>query len=85
MGFDTAGRKKWEVRTQTPFPGAAAIDNGVVFAALDDRFVALDITSGRELWSYASGSSAYASPAVVPSGVYFANDAGNVYAFGREP
>ncbi len=83
IAYDTAGRQKWEVRTQNPFPGAAAIEGGLAFAALDDRFAALDLSSGSLVWSYPAGGTAYASPAVVPSGVYFANDAGEIFAFSR--
>jgi outer membrane protein assembly factor BamB len=81
IAYDTAGHEKWRVATKRPFPGAAAIEDGLAFAALDGRFTAIDLTSGSEVWSYPAHSSAYASPAVVPSGVYFANDAGAVFAF----
>jgi polyvinyl alcohol dehydrogenase (cytochrome) len=83
IAYDTAGRQKWEVTTKDNFPGAAAIEGGLAFAALYDRFVAIDLSNGSLLWSYPNGGSAYASPAVVPSGVYFANDAGMVFAFSR--
>ncbi len=83
MGFDTAGRKKWQVTTLQPVPGAAAISDGLAFIALDRRFVALDVSDGAVLWSYSPGSAAYASPAVVPSGVYFADDLGDVFAFAK--
>jgi outer membrane protein assembly factor BamB len=81
VAYDTAGHELWRVPTKNPFPGAAAIEDGLAFAALDGRFVALDLTNGSVVWSYPAHSSAYASPAVVPSGVYFADDAGAVFAF----
>ncbi len=81
FGFDRDGNERWNVVTQNPVFGLASITNGVVFTPLDNALTALDLRSGAKLWSYALTSSAYASPAVVPSGVYEADDAGEVYAF----
>jgi outer membrane protein assembly factor BamB len=81
LDFDTTGRLVWTVATDTPIYGCAAISGGVVFTPLDRSFVALDLKTGVKLWSYADGAYAYPSPAVVPSGVYFADNGGRVFAF----
>jgi outer membrane protein assembly factor BamB len=82
LGLDRAGRILWTVRTSKPIDGAVAIANGIAFTPLDSAFVALDLGTGTKLWSYPAGQTSYPSPAVVPSGVYFANNGGEVFAFG---
>lgn len=54
---------------------------GLAFATLDDRIAAIDPASGTIVWSDALSSPAYASPAAVPSGLYVADDAGDVSAY----
>jgi outer membrane protein assembly factor BamB len=81
VGLDRGGRILWRVRTANPIDGAAAITNGIAFTPLDAAFVALDLRTGAKLWSYPAGQTSYPSPAVVPSGVYFANNGGEVFAF----
>jgi eukaryotic-like serine/threonine-protein kinase len=81
LGFDTAGTLLWTVPTDYPIPGSAAISNGIAYTPLDRAFVALDLQTGTKLWSYADDTLAYPSPAVVPSGVYFADDGGRIFAF----
>ena len=81
VGLDTAGAILWRVRTQNPVSGDVAIANGVAYTPLDSTFVALDVATGTQLWSYPAGQTSYASPAVVPSGIYFANGGGEVFAF----
>jgi outer membrane protein assembly factor BamB len=81
-GLDTKGDIVWTVRANHPISGSASINDGVVYTPLDRSFVALDLATGATLWQYANGRLGYASPAVVPSGVYFANTGGQVFAFG---
>ncbi len=69
------------MRAAAPISGSASINDGIVYTPLDKSFVALDLATGAVLWQYANGFAAYASPAVVPSGVYFANNGGQVFAF----
>ena len=50
--------------------GSAAIAGDMAVTPLDATLTALDLSSGKPLWTYPLSSAAYASPAVVPSGVY---------------
>jgi len=81
FALDYSGNIKWSVTTQNQIVGYAAINNGVVLASLDDTLAALDLTNGTKLWSYTAPARFDASPVVVPSGVYDADTAGNVFAF----
>jgi outer membrane protein assembly factor BamB len=81
VGLDTAGTILWRTRAQHPVMGDVAIANGVAYTPLDSTFVALDLATGTQLWSYPAGQTSYASPAIVPSGIYFANGGGEVFAF----
>ena len=80
-GLDTKGDIVWTVRAGYPISGSASINAGIVYTPLDRSFVALDLATGATLWQYPNGRLSYASPAVVPSGVYFANTGGQVFAF----
>ena len=57
------------------------IVNGMAFAGLDKNLKALNLENGKPLWTFPTGGYLDASPIVVPSGIYAADDAGNVYAF----
>lgn len=81
VGLDTSGNIRWRVPTKNPISGTVAIASGVAYTPLDSSFVALDLATGAKLWSYPAGHPSYPSPAVVPSGVYFANGGGEVFAF----
>jgi outer membrane protein assembly factor BamB len=80
-GFDSSGNVLWSTQMFNQMKGYAAIDDGLVFAGLDSTLVALNITNGGQVWSYATADTLIASPVVVPSGVYAADASGNVYAF----
>jgi hypothetical protein len=80
-GLSRRGQVLWSVSTQSPVYGSAAIASGVAVTPLDNNLAVLALSSGKTLWSYALSSPAYASPAVVPSGVYEADNVGDVYAF----
>ena len=82
QAYDFAGNKLWSVQSQTEYFGYAAINNGVAYATLDQSVVALDERSGARLWSYVSPGAFYASPVVVPSGLYAVDKSGNLSAFG---
>lgn len=79
--FDASGHELWTYTTQDILSGYAAIANGVVVSAADSSVVALDLQSGQKYWSYPTASIVDNSPAVVPSGIYIADNGGNVYAF----
>jgi polyvinyl alcohol dehydrogenase (cytochrome) len=80
-GLDPSGKILWQIRTLYGVAGYAAIANGIAFVNLDSSVTALDPETGTKLWSHAGPDVFYASPAIVPSGLYAADQGGNVYAF----
>jgi outer membrane protein assembly factor BamB len=81
VGLDAAGSVLWKRETPQVMIGSAAIVDGLAFTGVGERFAALDLRTGETLWYYQGSSTFDPAPAVVPSGVYTADDAGNVYAF----
>jgi outer membrane protein assembly factor BamB len=80
--LDQSGSVVWSKRMNAAIDGyAAAIANGMAFTELDNEIVALNLTSGTTLWSYQAQDSFEASPVLVKSGLYAADNSGNVYAF----
>ena len=80
-GIDQTGNILWSVQMTDPMETAAAMNNGVAFAGLDDALVAVNARTGAVLWQYPAPAQVIAEPVIVPSGLYMADDAGNVYAF----
>ena len=60
----TTGRKKWELRLNSPATaGILSTAGGLVFSGADEgNFFALDATTGRTLWEFQTGSSVHANP-----------------------
>jgi outer membrane protein assembly factor BamB len=83
VAMNQSGTVLWSRSMQSRLVGYVAIVPGLAFAGLDQNLVALDLRTGRELWKYAAPADFGASPAIVPSGVYEADSAGNVYRFMR--
>jgi outer membrane protein assembly factor BamB len=81
-GVTREGKIVWKVQTDSAVSGNASVVPGVAFVSMNDGLSALSLATRATLWSYPFGAEAYASPAVVPSGVYVADEAGHVYAFG---
>jgi outer membrane protein assembly factor BamB len=66
--------------------GYVAFVPGIGISALDQNMIAFDSTTGQRLWtSPQTADDFYASPAVVPSGIYNADMSGNVYAYQLNP
>lgn len=82
QGMNTSGHVLWSVSMPNRLVGYVAIAQGMGFVGLNQKFVALDLSSGKTLWSYPTPDYINASMVVVPSGLYGADQAGNVYAFG---
>ncbi|HVS46305.1 MAG TPA: PQQ-binding-like beta-propeller repeat protein [Verrucomicrobiae bacterium] len=78
---DSNGNILWSHEMTNGLEGYVAINNGLAFAGLDDSVGALDIGTGSVLWTAPTSGLVVASPVVVPSGVYAADESGNVYAF----
>jgi glucose dehydrogenase len=79
--FDANGHPRYQLASAYPVFGYAAFVPGVGFIALDRRLVGFDAATGKQLWSAELGDLAYASPVVVPSGVYAVTNSGDVFAF----
>lgn len=80
-GLGTNGQVLWTRKMRNQLVGYVALVGGLGFVGLNQDFVALDLKSGQKVWSYATPFYIDASMVVVPSGVYAADDGGNVYAF----
>lgn len=80
-GLSMAGHVQWSRTMANQLVGYVAVADGVGFAGLNEDFVAVDSKSGATLWSYPTPAYINASMIVVPSGVYGADNDGNVYAF----
>jgi outer membrane protein assembly factor BamB len=76
-----SGTILWSRQLPQTIDGDVPIVNGVAFTGIGNKFVALNLKSGAILWTYKGTTVFNPSPAIVPSGVYTADDGGNVYAF----
>jgi outer membrane protein assembly factor BamB len=81
QGVDLKGRILWAREMRNRLVGYVAVARGLGFVGLNQDFVALDLRTGKTLWTYAIPFNIDSSMVVVPSGVYGADDGGNVYAF----
>jgi polyvinyl alcohol dehydrogenase (cytochrome) len=80
--MDLYGNVLWSVTMQNRLVGYVALAGGMGFVGLNQSFVALDESTGQTLWSYPTSAYIDASMIVTPSGLYGADEGGNVYAFG---
>jgi outer membrane protein assembly factor BamB len=63
-----------------PFAASAAItDNLVIIGSRDKRIYALDRTTGKEVWYFATDGKVDSSPVVAGTRVYFGSQDGNLY------
>ncbi len=81
VGLDRGGGVAWTKKLATAYLGGAAIAKGIAFVPVDGALDGLALGSGSVLWSVPLSSASYASPALVPSGLYEADLSGDVYAF----
>jgi outer membrane protein assembly factor BamB len=81
QGMDLHGHVLWARTMQNRLVGYVALARGMGFVGLNKHFVAFDSRTGKTLWSHATPDYIDASMVVVPSGVYGADDGGNVYGF----
>lgn len=79
-GLDLLGHIKWTIASANANVSYVAIANGMGIATLDNMVTAIDLASGSKLWSFATSDFINGGAAVVSSGVYVADAAGNVYA-----
>ena len=83
VGVTSTGAVQWKIPMQSRIVNYVAVNDGLAFVGLDTNMDALDINTGSVIWSFANpvGTLFDAGPVVVPSGLYIADERGNVYAF----
>ncbi|BDE07913.1 hypothetical protein WPS_31890 [Vulcanimicrobium alpinum] len=82
--FDLSGNPLYTFSSQYVVYGHASFVPGVGVIGLDHQLVAFNSQTGQTLWSSGDlGANLYASPAIVPSGVYTATLGGDVVAFSQ--
>ena len=82
QAMNMTGKVQWSLKMQNRLVGYVALADGMGFVGLNQKFVAIDLSNGKTLWTYATPDYINASMVLVPSGLYGADQAGNVYAFG---
>ncbi|HEY1977149.1 MAG TPA: PQQ-binding-like beta-propeller repeat protein [Candidatus Baltobacteraceae bacterium] len=75
------GTVLWSIPMTAAVDAYAAIDNGVVYEGMDDAVDAISLQSGTILKQFPGAANFNAGPVVVPSGLYFADHRGFVYAY----
>jgi hypothetical protein len=80
-GLMPNGAIRWEVTSNTPELGYVALTPDLAFTELDTNVDALDPLTGKVLWQFPAAGYFYASPVIVPSGLFVADLTGRVYAF----
>jgi hypothetical protein len=86
----TTGECNWTCRTSDGNAGASpAVYRGIVYAGAnnsgtpsDNRFYALNASTGAQIWNYSTGSYIRASAAVANGVIYVGAGNGNIYAIG---
>lgn len=79
--MDLNGHVIWRRVMANRIVGYVALTESVGFIGLNKEFVALDLSDGKTLWKYPTPGYIAASMIAVPSGIYGADESGNVYAF----
>jgi len=82
FGLTPAGVKRWEIDSNQPVLGSVALTPSLAFTPIDTNMDALDPTTGKVLWSSPTVGYSYSSPAIVPSGLFIADESGRLYAYG---
>lgn len=81
IAFDLDMHERFRIHSENVVVGYAAFVPGVGFTAQDRRLVAFDSATGDVLWRGLLDDFSYASPTVVPSGVYQVTNSGTVFAY----
>ena len=82
VGLDADLKEHYRIHSGYAVHGYAAFVPGIGFAALDRSLLAFDSTNGAILWRGPLDATAYASPTIVPSGLYEVTNSGTVFAYG---
>ena len=75
------GAVLWTHPTQRPVIPALAYVNGLVLAGAGSDLLALNASSGQQLFDYSTAGSIYSPPSVSGGRIYVGSQDGNVYAF----
>jgi outer membrane protein assembly factor BamB len=81
----TNGMLKWSYVSQASvYHSSPVVANGIVFIGLGykNKVQAFDAATGEYLWSYPTGASVGATPAISNTNMYIAASDGKIYAFG---
>jgi outer membrane protein assembly factor BamB len=82
-GLTGQGAIRWDRQDfVTPVLGYVAVTPDLAFTPINTTLAALDPLTGKTLWSYPTVGYHYASPVIVPSGLFAADESGRLYAFG---
>lgn len=80
-GVSTSGNILWSRQTQYSVMSYVARTNDVALTPIDYSFDAIDPATGATLWSFPTPAAFESGAAVVQSGIYIGDLAGNLYAF----
>ncbi|MGH7709498.1 MAG: PQQ-binding-like beta-propeller repeat protein, partial [Vulcanimicrobiaceae bacterium] len=83
--FDLQGTLLYKFQMTQIFQGAVAFIPTIGFLPQDQSLIGFQASTGAVLWRAPLANLTYASPAIVPSGLYEADSAGNIYAFRMPP
>jgi outer membrane protein assembly factor BamB len=75
----------WQHLLTAPVIAPISYANGVVFTAAGQTGIALDAATGTLLWQGSTAGICYGGVAITDRGIFFADLAGNLYAYGITP
>lgn len=79
--LSASGKILWSIPMTDAIDAYAAINNGVVYEGMDNAVDAIALPTGTVLAQFPGQSNFNAGPVIVPSGLYFADHSGFVYAY----
>lgn len=80
FGLDESGAVRWSIPMVNRLDGYVAIVAGMGVTTLNKSIDAIDLETGHVVWEYPTSAYFEASPVIVRSGLYAADQSGNVYA-----
>lgn len=82
-GISRGGDEIWSVEMAGALVGAPVLsedESTLYLGSVGNEVVALETSSGDQLWSFDTGESVWGSPILVEGTLYFADSGGNLYA-----
>ena len=74
---------RWRFKTGSDIKSTATVHNGVVYiTSWDSSLYAINITTGKSIWTHYGGSMSMSSPTIDPENqiLYYGNHGGKIYA-----